>query len=151
MSNENRFGMKGMSIEISVPVRFSETDAMGVVWHGNYFKFFEDAREKFGQVYQMEYLDMYRNGFFTPIVKSEIQHKASIFYGEGARIVATLEKHDAAKIIFRYVVYNETTGAVAATGMTMQVFMKAEDRSMEIIKPSFYSEWEQIQKWIDIE
>ena len=32
-----------------VRVRFNETDVLGVVWHGNYIKFFEDGREAFGR------------------------------------------------------------------------------------------------------
>ena len=83
--------MKVLKSSILVPVRFSETDAMGVVWHGNYLKFFEDAREKFGKDYGIEYLDVHAQGYFIPIVKSEISHKASIFYGEEALIEVTLE------------------------------------------------------------
>lgn len=151
MSTKNRLGLKILKSSLVVPVRFSETDAMGVVWHGNYLKFFEDAREKFGKEFGIEYLDMYRNGYFTPIVKSEINHKASIFYGEEAQVNITLEKHDAAKIIFQYEVINLANNAIAAIGMTMQVFMNAEDRSLELIKPSFYAEWEEQQEWLDSE
>lgn len=141
--------MKVLKASISLPVRFSETDAMGIVWHGNYLKFFEDAREHFGEVYLMRYLDVYNQGYFTPIVKSEINHKASIYYGERALIHVTLEQHDSAKIIFRYEVVNEQSQQVAATGMTMQVFMNASDRTLELIKPEFYEQWEQNQKWIE--
>jgi acyl-CoA thioester hydrolase len=141
--------MKVLKSSIRVPVRFSETDAMGVVWHGNYLKFFEDAREKFGKDYGIEYLDVHAKGYFIPIVKSEISHKASIFYGEEALIHATLEKHDSAKIVFRYEVINTATNQVAATGMTMQVFMFVSDRSLELIKPEFYQVWEDNQHWID--
>lgn len=141
--------MRVLNAEITLPVRFSETDAMGIVWHGNYLKFFEDAREHFGEVHGMRYLDVYNQGYFTPIVKSEINHKASIYYGERAIIQVILEQHDSAKIIFRYVVINEQSGQVAATGMTMQVFMNASDRTLELIKPAFYEQWEQNQKWIE--
>jgi acyl-CoA thioester hydrolase len=141
--------MKTLSSSIEVPVRFSETDAMGVVWHGNYLKFFEDAREQFGRDYGIDYLEVHHNGYFIPIVKSEISHKASIFYGDGAKIEVVLEQHDSAKIVFRYSVYNMRTGQLAATGMTMQVFMLAEDRSLELIKPEFYANWESKQHWID--
>lgn len=141
--------MKILKAEITVPVRFSETDAMGVVWHGNYLKFFEDAREEFGRKYQIDYLDIHKRGYFIPIVKSEINHKASVFYGEKVRIVAVLEQHDAAKIVFRYEVYNDHTGKLAATGMTMQVFMFSSDRTLELLKPDFYATWEQAQHWID--
>lgn len=132
-----------------IPIRFSETDAMGVVWHGNYLKFFEDAREQFGKDYGIDYLEIHNKGYFIPIVKSEINHKASIFYGEEALVHAVLEQHDSAKIVFRYTVINKTTGKIAATGMTMQVFMFISDRSLELIKPVFFCEWEGKQNWLD--
>lgn len=141
--------MKVLKSSILIPVRFSETDAMGVVWHGNYLKFFEDAREQFGRDYGIEYLDVHAQGYFIPIVKSEISHKASIFYGEKALVNVILEQHDSAKIVFRYEVINEATKQVAATGMTMQVFMFTSDRTLELIKPEFYSIWEEKQNWID--
>ncbi len=141
--------MKILKSSIRVPIRFSETDAMGVVWHGNYLKFFEDAREQFGRDYGVQYLDIYAQGYFVPIVKSEISHKASIFFGEEALVNVILEKHDSAKIVFRYEVINETTKQVAAKGMTMQVFMFVSDRTLELIKPEFYRIWEEAQNWID--
>ena len=141
--------MKILKSSIRVPVRFSETDAMGVVWHGNYLKFFEDAREQFGRDYGIEYLDVHAQGYFIPIVKSEISHKTSIFYGEEALVNVILEKHDSAKIVFRYEVINDTTKQIAAIGMTMQVFMFVSDRTLELIKPEFYSIWEEAQNWID--
>lgn len=140
--------MKTLEHSVKLEVRFSETDAMGVVWHGNYLKFFEDAREKFGEHFQMEYLDIYKNGYFTPIVTSEIQHKATVNYGEKISVKAVLQFHSAAKIIFTYEVQNETTGLLAAKGKTMQVFMRKESRELELIKPSFYEEWEKKQAWL---
>lgn len=139
--------MKTISASIEIPVRFSETDAMGVVWHGNYLKFFEDAREHFGKVYQMEYLDVYNNGFYTPIVKSEINHKASVYYGQKVLVKTILEYHAAAKIVFNYEVLNLETGQIAATGKTVQVFLNIELNILELAKPSFYDEWEQTIKW----
>ena len=51
-----------------VHVRFSETDAMGVVWHGNYLKFFEDGREAFGREFGLSYTTIYDNGYTAPVV-----------------------------------------------------------------------------------
>ncbi len=148
MSNENRFGMKKLFFEVALKVRFSETDAMGVVWHGNYLKFFEDAREFFGLHYGMAYLDFYGNGYFTPIVKSELQHKASIYYGQDVLVKINLEKHDSAKIIFNYEVWNTTLNELAAVGSTMQVFLDVNSREMELAKPEFYEQWESKQAWL---
>lgn len=151
MSNENCIGMKTLESTIEIAVRFSETDAMGVVWHGNYLKFFEDAREYFGAEHGMEYLDVYGQGFYTPIVKSDINHKASVYYGQKVSVKAILEYHPASKIVFKYIVTNLATGQIAATGSTTQVFLSVKENLLELMKPSFYAEWEEKQNWIENE
>jgi len=148
MSDENRTGLKTLSTEVEITVRFSETDAMGVIWHGNYLKFFEDAREYFGAQYGMGYLDFYGNGYFTPIVKSEINHKAPIYYGQKALVKIRLRYSAAAKLIFDYEVVNLADGKIAAEGRTTQVFLLEKDRTLELIKPDFYSSWEARQDWV---
>jgi acyl-CoA thioester hydrolase len=60
---------KLLSIKTETIIRFSEVDSMGVVWHGNYVKYFEDGREAFGNKYGLNYLDFHKNGILTPIVK----------------------------------------------------------------------------------
>jgi acyl-CoA thioester hydrolase len=143
--------LKILESTIEIAVRFSETDAMGVVWHGNYLKFFEDARDHFGVEHGIEYLDAFDAGYYTPIVKSEINHKASIYYGQKVSVKAILEQHASSKVVFRYEVFNLEIGEVAATGTTTQVFLNREDRLLELIKPKFYAEWEAKQNWKDIE
>jgi len=128
--------------EIEFDIRFSETDAMGVVWHGNYLKYFEDGREAFGKKYGMEYLDVYEKGYLTPIVKSEINHKSPLYYGERAKIITTMIPSKAAKIIFEYEIINLAKNKVSAIGSTMQVFLHRENREMELNIPPFYLEWE---------
>ena len=49
-------------------VRFNETDALGIVWHGNYITYFEDGREAFGREHGISYLDVQQHGYTTPIV-----------------------------------------------------------------------------------
>jgi len=125
-----------------IDVRFSDTDAMAVVWHGNYLRYFEDGREDFGKKYKLEYLDMYNEGFFTPIVKSEINHKAPIHYGDHVKIVTKYIVQRASKIVFEYTIINTDTNVVCATGKTIQVFLSVNDRMLELNKPDFYIQWE---------
>jgi acyl-CoA thioester hydrolase len=149
MSNENCEGMKILKSTLDITVRFSETDPMGVVWHGNYLKYFEDAREKIAEDFGMSHYEVYDRGYFTPIIKTELNYKSSIFFGEKARVVVMLERHDAAKIIFKYEIINLTKGKLATTGMTTQIFMHVKDRTLELIKPGFYLQWEEKQNWIE--
>ena len=57
---------KILSVTKPFDIRFSEVDSMGVVWHGHYAMYFEDAREEFGKKYHLEYLFMYDQGFLSP-------------------------------------------------------------------------------------
>lgn len=115
---------------------------MGVVWHGNYLKYFEDARELFGDSYGLTYLEIHGNGYFVPIVKSEIDYKAPIYYGEKVSVRIKYIPVAAAKIIFEYEIINLSTGKQCAVGKTVQVFLNAASRMLELYKPIFYLEWE---------
>ncbi|SVE46445.1 uncharacterized protein METZ01_LOCUS499299, partial [marine metagenome] len=42
-------------------IRFNEIDALGIVWHGHYIKYFEDGREAFGKEHNISYLDQKNN------------------------------------------------------------------------------------------
>src|SRR5690606_40585619 len=70
-------------------VKFNQTDALGIVWHGNYIDCFEDGREAFGRHYGISYKDVQNNGFATPIVKTESEHKKPLRYADDAYIVTT--------------------------------------------------------------
>ena len=132
-----------LSTEIEIDIRFSETDAMGVVWHGNYLKFFEDGREAFGKDYGLEYLNIFDKGFFTPIIRSEIDHKAPVYYGQIIKVVTKYIPTKSAKIMFDYEVINLSTGALCAVGQTIQVFLDKNTRALELLTPDFYREWKE--------
>src|SRR5436190_2867405 len=138
--------MKEFKVELELNIRFSDTDAMGVVWHGNYLRFFEDAREAFGNNFDLRYLDMYNEGYFTPIVKSEINHKSPLYYGDKVKAIATLIPSAAAKLVFEYEIINLTTNSISATGRTVQIFLTAKERTLELNKPHFIIAWEKKMK-----
>ena len=75
-----------LTASVIIRVRFSETDPLGIVWHGNYIKYFEEGREAFGRKYGLSYLDVQREGYATPIVKSLCEHKKMVQYGEQLRV-----------------------------------------------------------------
>ena len=84
--------------------RFSEVDSLGIVWHGNYLKYFEDGREAFGAKYNLGYLEVFNQGFLTPLVKINCDFKKILKYGDKAIIKATYIDCEAAKITFKYLI-----------------------------------------------
>ena len=51
--------MNKLTAEKEIEVRFSEVDSMGIVWHGSYSLYFEEAREEFGRKYDLGYLKIF--------------------------------------------------------------------------------------------
>ncbi len=124
-----------------VIIRFSEVDSLTIVWHGHYIKYFEDAREKFGRDYGLGYLDVYNYGFVTPIVKVECDFKKPLKYGEKAIVEAIYVNTPAAKIHFRFKVYNAANMELVATGSSTQVFLTRENFELYLTIPDFYAAW----------
>ena len=116
---------------------------MGIVWHGNYALYFEDARELFGKTYQLEYMHMYEMGFFAPLVELKLNYKKAVKYEDRIKVRCTYRETDAAKIIFDYEIRDAKTDTLMVTGHTVQVFL---DLNKNLIwqMPDFYIEWKKI-------
>lgn len=125
-------------------IRFSETDAMGVVWHGNYAKFFEDGREAFGRLYGLSYREVLSEGFTIPVVEMTCRYRRSLVFGEEITIRTGYIPCDAAKILFEYAVYRTSDNELMASGSTVQVFV-GSDGGLQLTCPEFYQEWK--RKW----
>jgi acyl-CoA thioester hydrolase len=128
-----------LTVSHPIRVRFNETDPLGIVWHGYYITYFEDGREAFGRKHGISYLDVNKYGFTTPIVKSICEHKLSLRYGDVARIETTIVDSPAAKMIFRYTIY-DTSETIVCTGETIQVFLDKKGDLM-LTNPSFFADW----------
>ena len=126
-------------------VRFSETDGIGVVWHGEYIRYFEDGRESFGENFGMPYLEVFKEGYVIPIVDVSCQYLHPLHAGERGTIETRYIDTPAAKIIFEYSVYKEPEHVLCATGSTTQVFLKKDTGELELTTPEFYLSWK--KKW----
>lgn len=133
-----------LSLTKPLTIRFSEVDSMGIVWHGSYALYFEDAREAFGARYGLDYLTIYRAGFYAPLVDLQFHYKRPITYGMQPQITITYVPTEAAKLIFDYQITDEASGDVIATGRSVQVFLN-QQRELLWLAPEFYETWK--KKW----
>ena len=123
-----------------IRVRFSEVDSMGVVWHGQYIKYFEDGREDFGNKYRINYLDFYNLGILIPIIKISCNYKNPLIYGDTALVETRFVDCEAAKIQYDYVIYNNKNHEIVATGSSIQVFLNL-NHELLLVFPPFFLEW----------
>ena len=137
--------MSALSAEKQIEVRFSEVDSMNIVWHGSYTLYFEDAREVFGKKYGIDYLTIFSNGYYAPLVELSFKYKRPLIYGMKPIVKITYVPTESAKIIFDYEIIDEVEGSVIATGRSVQVFM---DKEYQLVweNPEFYKEWK--ERWL---
>ena len=128
-----------LTVTTEIRIRFNETDSLGIVWHGHYISYFEDGREAFGRQHGISYLDVFENGFATPIVKSSCEHKLSLKYGDVVKIETTFINTQSAKMTFKYKIF-DAKNQVVCTGETVQVFLNNKGE-MVLNNPPFFEEW----------
>ncbi|MCL1867324.1 MAG: acyl-CoA thioesterase [Paludibacter sp.] len=124
-------------------IRFSEVDSMGIVWHGSYSLYFEDAREKFGKEFNLEYLYMFEQGFYAPLVELHFEYKRPLKYKDRAKIEIAYRNVDAAKLIFDYKIFSLPDNQIIATGYSVQVFLDKDFNLMWNL-PEFFEKWRKI-------
>lgn len=108
-----------------VRVRYAETDQMGVVYHSNYFPYFETARAESIRQLGFTYADMEKMGVIMPVVDVHCRYLRPAKYDDLLTIKTTLKElpvHH--KIEFHHEVFNEA-GELLAVGKIILYFMEA--------------------------
>ncbi len=131
---------------LEIRVRFSEVDAMRVVWHGEYVRYFEDGREAFGREFGgLNYTTITDEGYYIPITKLELDYVMPLQHGDTAIVETRFINSKGAKIIMEYIIYRKSDMAIAAQGRTIQLFTCVEDNRLDINTPEFFIKWK--ERW----
>jgi acyl-CoA thioester hydrolase len=120
-------------------------DMLGVVWHGNYIRYFEDGREAFGKQYGLGYMDVYNAGYVVPIVNVNCDYKRFLRYEDKVIIETIYTPTESAKINFAYRLLNAQTGELIVKGSTTQVFVRRDNFELQLTNPDFFLDWKQQQ------
>jgi acyl-CoA thioester hydrolase len=137
-----------MKHKTEITVRFNEADPLGIVWHGHYVRYFEDAREDFGKTYGVSYLDFYRNSLAVPIVSIQCDYKKPLRYGDTIIVETVYVNTAAAKLNFNYQVFDAQVGTQIALGSSSQVFVDAKTFELQLTMPPFFEAWRKKQNLI---
>ena len=82
---------------------------MGVVYHGDYFHYFEVARTEFLREYGIRYRDMEESGMYLVVVESGARFRKGIRYDEMMTISARVSERSGVRIGFDYEIRPEET------------------------------------------
>ncbi len=108
--------------EIQLRVRYSETDQMGVVYHGNYLPYFEIGRVEWLRSHGVSYRWMEENGIGLPIASLTLNYKKPARYDELLTVRTTFKSQTSVKIDFDCEILNEN-GELLTTMYIMLVFV----------------------------
>ena len=128
--------------EVKIRVRFSETDPLGVVWHGNYVQYLEDAREEFGRQWGLSYRFIAESGYYAPVYDMHLRFEKSARPDQVLRVSCRYRPALGAKLCFDYEIRDAEDGSLVAEASTIQLFTTKEG-SFEPSAPAFYVKWKQ--------
>lgn len=131
--------MEKLIASAQVKVRFDEVDSMNIVWHGNYSKYFEDARVAFGEKYHLGYLDIFGEGYYAPLVSLDFKFINPMIFGDSCIAEAEYVPCEGAKIQFIYRLV-KADGTLIAKGSSTQVFLDLKYK-LALYAPEFYDRW----------
>ena len=129
-----------LSVTLNFTVPFYDLDAIQMVWHGNYVKYMENAREAFGAKYGLEYLHIFNSGYTAPMVDMHIKYRNSARIGDNLGIKITYVPTKAAKLVFQYIITRPKDNAVIIEAETTQLFV-SRSGVFELSNPDFIVEW----------
>jgi acyl-CoA thioester hydrolase len=102
-----------------VRVRYAETDQMGVVYHANYFVWFEVARTDLLRGAGWTYKEMEAEGLSLPVIEAHCDYKQPARYDDELEIRATGELVSPVRVAFSYEIVRAGDGQSLATGRTV--------------------------------
>jgi len=104
-----------------VRVRYAETDQMGVVYHANYFIWFDIGRLEKIRSMGCEYKSMEAEGLMIAVVKAKARYQAPARYDDDLVVRTEVSEVRGSIIRFCYVVEKIEDGSVLCTGETVHV------------------------------
>ncbi len=119
------------SIAVDIPVRFAETDAMGIVHHSAYIVWFELGRVTWMDAMGVPYTEVAEGGNHFAVTKVEVQYRGAIRFGEVVKLETTVTMLRSRQVSFSYSVYNGK-GDLAATGRTDHICVDLAGHSAKI-------------------
>jgi acyl-CoA thioester hydrolase len=129
-----------------IRVRYAETDKMGIVYHSNYYIYFEVAREDFILGAGISYKHMEDSGVMMPLVETNCKYYEGAKYNDILTIETKMEELSPVKVVLSYDVIRKSDGKIISKGKTVQTFVSTSDFKIVNLKKKYPDIWEKLEK-----
>ena len=99
-------------------VLYADTDQSGLVYHSNYFRFFELGRASLMRDTGYPYREIEAEGYIYPIIELGANYHAPLRYDDPMWIHTTLGKLERVRLRFDYIITHGETGKIVCKGFT---------------------------------
>lgn len=118
--------------ELTIP--FYDLDPLGICWHGNYVKYFEEARCVLFRKIDYDYTQMLESGYYWPVIDLNIRYVNALRYNQKVIIEAGLVEYENYMKI-QYQINDKESGSKITKGTTTQVAVDKKTNEMLIVSP----------------
>ena len=116
-----------MRSELTLDVRYYETDQMGIVHHSNYIRYFECGRVDLFSQLGFPVPAIEAMGVMLPVVSVECRYKTPAKLGDKLRVVSVVESVPMAKMRIKNEIYNQN-GDLLCEGTVVLGFIDSVTR-----------------------
>ena len=124
-------------------VNFYDTDAMAVVHHANYIRWFETGRVEYLRKYGITLGDMMEDGYVFPITEVRAKYVSPGRFDDVICIETRPRALTKAKMAYTYRVCNKKTGELMVKGFTQNVFTHKESGKITRLPEKYYTKLQQ--------
>ena len=117
-----------MSQTINVRVRYAETDKMGVVYHANYFVWFEVGRCELLRAVGSSYRELEASGIMLPVIEAHCEYRSPARYDDELQVKTRGELLSPARVEFCYEILRLSDATVTAVGRTVHASVDASGK-----------------------
>lgn len=116
--------------EYPVTVQPHHTDYAGIVWHGTYVNWMEEARVAYLKTLGLTFADWVKAGVDLPVVDLSLKYRQSLTLGDEAVVKARLAPKAGVRIVWEYEIQNHATGATCLQGTVTLVPVDFDSRKI---------------------
>lgn len=114
----------------TVRVRYAETDQMGIVYHANYFAWFELARIDMLDRLGYPYLQMEAEGFLLPVLEIQAKYLRPAKFDDRLKVTVMMKEPPRLKFTLHYQITHPENGLLVE-GHSSHAFIDAEGRAIK--------------------
>ncbi|WP_028022975.1 acyl-CoA thioesterase [Enterovibrio calviensis] len=128
-----------LQAEVTLRTAFQDADPMGVIYHGNYFRFFEEARRAMMEQLDYSYMAMKESGYMWPIIDAAVRYVKPIKFDQSIIVTAKLTEWEN-RLRTDYVIYDAATRKRLTKGHTIQVAVSIDTEEMCFVSPTVFTQ-----------